>query len=359
MQHSSPGDPDGRRLARRRAAQLAEAGRLIYAARALLEETEIPLELCDQVNSLIKTREQAELMRAHGRLAPRKRFRKAGGQPLQQGRGVYLLFIDESGVSHPERQKAEAYFALGAVALSDEAAADYRAAADALKITFFGTREMTFHEPDMRRHDGPYYFGGDRAKQVAFDQAVNDLLTETPILAFGVGVDKMAFAAQFVRNGGDPYLPSDVYTLAVMMLIERYVDFVATSPGGELGRVIFESQGPKEDAVHQLEYARLLVYGTQWVHASDFQHHLEAGVRFRPKIGSDPLELADIVARDVYEWVEGRCESSPHRWHVLNSKIYCREDRAMGKFGIKIFPDSHLREQIEAHRWQAGPMQKN
>lgn len=37
------------------------------------------------------------------------------------------------------------------------------------------------------------------------------------------------------------------------MLLERYIDFLADNSSKRLGRVSFESQGPKEDAEHQLE----------------------------------------------------------------------------------------------------------
>jgi hypothetical protein len=137
--------------------------------------------------------------------------------------------------------------------------------------------------------------------------------------------------------------------------MERYVDFIATQETKRIGRVVFESQGPREDAIHQFEYARVLVNGTQWMPPSDFQHHLEAGVRFRPKeAGSHPLELADIFAREIYDWVASGCEQEPHRWHVFNPKIYCRGDRQMGKFGVKVFPDSDIRDKIEEHRRRAG-----
>lgn len=356
---TSPGDPAGRRLARKRAAQLAEAGRLARVVETLLSEAGADMSLCRVLVEGIRGSEQSELMKAHGRLDPRRRFRKSAGQPLQQQRVLNLLYVDESGVSHPERQRSEAFFALGAVALDRADVEDYRIAADDLKRAFFGTTNMTLHEPAMRRFDGAYYFGGDTPRQAEFDRAVNDLIARTPFQAFGVAVDKLAFRDQFVHTAQDPYLPLDVYTLAVVMLLERYVDFLATGAGGRIGRVTFESQGPREDAEHQLEYARVLVNGTQWMPPSDFQHALEAGVRFRPKVGSDPLELADIIARDLYEWVASGCDVAPHRWAVLMPKIYCRGDRQMGKFGFKVFPDSHIRDKIEAHRQLAGPGRTN
>ena len=231
-----------------------------------------------------------------------------------------------------------------------EAIEAYCAAADSVKSGFFGRTDITFHEPSMRRRDGPYYFNNDKGKQLAFDEAINHLVVESDFLVFGVGIRKTAFQERFVESGIDPYLPTDMYSVAILILLERYVDFLAHDPTKRLGRVTFESQGPKEDALHQLEYARILVQGTQWVSGTAFRNWLETGLRFTPKSGSDPSELADMTARDLYEWVRGDCIGSPGRWDILSRKIYWRGDGRMGKFGVKVFPDADIRESVESHR---------
>src|SRR6201999_1435215 len=125
------------------------------------------------------------------------------------------------------------------------------------KMQFFGTKDITFHEPHMRDREGWWGLGGDETRQQEFDEAINKLIEDTQFVAFGAGIRKEAFAKEFVDSGADPYLSSDVYSVAILMLIERYIDFLATQPVKHLGRVIFESQGTLEDARHQLEYARL------------------------------------------------------------------------------------------------------
>ena len=127
----------------------------------------------------------------------------------------------------------------------------------------------------------------------------------------------------------------------------------------DIGRVIFESQGPLEDAIHQLEYARVLIDGSQWVHPSAFRNWLEPGCRFQPKSGSDPGEIADMFARDLFEWIRGDCLSEPRRFELFSRKIYCREDGAMGKFGIKVFPDSDIRDNVLKHREKCGAVFEN
>jgi hypothetical protein len=227
----------------------------------------------------------------------------------------------------------------------------YKVRADELKDRFWGHTHITFHEPKMRRHLGDFRFGGDATRQQEFDEAVTQLVDATEFTAFGAGLRKSALA-EFMTTTPDEYLPSDLYAVAVHMLLERYVDYRAMTHGGErtLSKVIFEAQGPVEDATHQREYADLLLNGTQWVADSAFQQWLEPGLAFTPKQDSDPMELADMLSRDIYEWVEAGCTTWPGRWRQFSGRMYCRDDGSRGRFGVKIFPDSDVREAVLAHR---------
>lgn len=354
MEHSSAGDPDGRRLARQRAAKLSEAARVLRVAEILLEDAGVAAPALTTVSKFVAEQEQAQLQRSLGRIEPRSRFKYKSGHPLHEGRKLSQVFVDECGIPSPQPGVENGTFALGAVAFQDEAIAEYCQRADKLKLEFFDTTAITFHEPAMRNFDGAYYFGGDREKQLRFDAAVSRLVDATPFVVFGAGVRKNAFHDLFVATGLDPYLPADVYSLAITLLLERYVDFMAMVNVGRMGRVTLESQGPKEDALHQLEYARLLLGGTQWVPPSAFQQTIEPGARFVPKSGSHPTELADMFARDLFEWVRQGCTGDPKRWSRFSPKIYGRGNRSMGTFGVKVFPDSDIREQVERHRMVSG-----
>jgi hypothetical protein len=252
------GDPEGRRLARHRAMLLAEAGKVLQAAEALIRRAGFDADKCHDLIAELAKQEQIELQRSIGRIEPRKRFRKHSSQPLLDRRPRSKLFIDESGKSVVEPINPS-FFALGAVAFAEEKVDDYVVAADEIKRQFFGSIDLTFHEPAMRNHDGPYYFGGDTDKQRDFQQAVDYLVRASDFVAFGVGVRKTAFERDFVGAGIDPYLPTDAYSVAIVMLLERYIDFLATQTMPRFGRAIFESQGPLEDVYHQLEFARTLL----------------------------------------------------------------------------------------------------
>lgn len=347
------GDPDGRRLARQRALLLAEAGKVLEAAEVLIRRAGFDPATCHDLVVKLAAQEQIELQRSIGRIEPRKRFKKHSSQPLLDRRPRSRLYIDESGKSVVEPINPS-YFALGAVAFPEEKVDDYVVAADEIKRQFFGTTELTFHEPAMRFHDGLYYFDGDASKQTDFEQTIDQLVRTSDFVAFGVGVRKTAFERDFVAAGIDPYLPTDAYSVAIVMLLERYIDFLATNSPPRFGRVIFESQGPLEDAYHQLEFARTLLDGSQWVPSSAFRNWLEPGLRFTPKQGSDPTEVADMLSRDLYEWIKGDCRNVPKRWALFGEKMYCRGDGKAGKFGIKVFPDSDIRALIEQHRASCG-----
>ncbi|HLB29728.1 MAG TPA: DUF3800 domain-containing protein [Dehalococcoidia bacterium] len=360
MANRALGDPLGRRLAKRRATFLAEAGNIAHALKVLLARAEFDTRTCDELIAAIARQEQIELQRSHGRIESRKRFKYGSSHPLLDSRPKSNLYIDEGGKSNPEPLLAgPRYFALGAVALPEEEVISYCSRADEIKAAFFGRTDITFHEPEMRLFDGIYYFNGDRQRQMEFDQAIEQLIEGTNFVTFGVGVRKHGFETQFVEAGIDPYLPTDAYAVAITMLLERYIDFLANSHPKRLGHITFESQGPKEDAQHQLEYARVLLEGSQWVPGSAFQHFLVTGLQFTPKRGSDAMELADMFSRAIYEWVGGGCSISPARWDLFGRKIYCRGDGQMGKFGVKVFPDSDIRERIEAHRRGCGATSTN
>src|SRR5260370_37080218 len=106
-------------------------------------------------------------------------------------RPVSSFFIEESGRSAAD-PPGTGFSALAGVALQEEHVAAYQRSADDLKREFFGTTALTFHEPMMRNHDGPYYFHGDRDRQAEFDAALNHLVEQTLFVAFGVGVRRRA-----------------------------------------------------------------------------------------------------------------------------------------------------------------------
>src|SRR3972149_461072 len=156
VEHSSPGDPEGRRIARRRALFLSEAGSVLRAAGALLARAGVDRTGYQELIQKVAEAEQVELQRAYGRIEPRKRFKKHSSYALLEKRPRSVLYIDEGGRSFIDPSGKYAFFALGGVAMPEEKEDDYIVAADEIKLAFFGRTDITFHEPDMRRQEGPF-----------------------------------------------------------------------------------------------------------------------------------------------------------------------------------------------------------
>ncbi len=120
---------------------LAEAARVAHALRILLKRAGHAPDACDDLLKALSKQESAELQRSHGRIESRKRFKAGFSQPLLQKLSRSLLFIDEGGKSNPEPLLyGPRYFSVGAVALGERDARNYKHAADALKIQFWHDR---------------------------------------------------------------------------------------------------------------------------------------------------------------------------------------------------------------------------
>lgn len=350
------GDPEGRKLARRRLVHAEEAVRLadmlaVAARRAGFSDIEI-----NKIATAFRVR-HAELRQAsEGTIEPRTPMKNAA-HPLLENRKLNCLYLDESGTSSLNGN--DKVFCLGGVALHESDIDSYITKADELKLQFFGTVDVTFHEPHMRRRKGFFSFGDDRDRQREFDAELRSLVQSTPFTLFAVAIRKQAFVTEFVLPGHDPYLPANVYDLAIMLLMERYVDFLANHADRRMGRVHLESIGKRDDAEHQAAYSDLMLHGTQFVNEKAFQSWVETGCRFGPKSGSSPAELADLVARDAFEWVASDCSITPPFWDILKMKTYIRADGKFGRFGLKVFPSTGLDQLVDVHRIDCGGTQKN
>lgn len=346
------GDPDGRLLAARQAQNLAEAGRIAEVLQVLLRRTDVSEELpIRDVLAGIKRLEAASLRRAHGQIGGRRRLKRRGGSgnPLRDNLPRNRLFIDESGLPDGAATDQDV-FTLGAISMNREQVANYISAADQLKREFLEDASVTFHARDLSRGTGRFGFDRDGVQCDRFRVAVGELIRDSDFTAFGIGIRKQAYAREFRDAGIDPYLPANIYSLAIMLLLERYVDYLWAEEDQPLGELTFEAQGPREDVQHQACVADTILNGTQWVSGAAFQSHLLPGASFLPKSGSHPLELSDLLAYDLHHWIRSECAEEPRYWQIWTDKLYMRGDLRMGKFGLKVFPDSDIRDRIEEHR---------
>ncbi len=266
---------------------------------------------------------------------------------MRDDRPKNLLFIDESGKA---KDPTDSLFVLAGVALEGDAVDQYVQAADQLKLEFFEDLEFTFHAIEMNNLRSRYGFQGDDSRRDDFSERLGQLIDATPHVVFGSVLRRDAIGQFTSTPPADDYIPGDMYVFALQLLLERYVDYLDQQVERPVGQIALEAQGQKENAENQLALARLLLQGTQWVPERAFRSYLRVGVDFHPKAGSHPLELADLTAYSLREWARNGFRIESGRWGLLGSRVYWRDDRRMGKFGIKVWPDYDIRGAVEAHR---------
>ncbi len=275
-------DPAGSPLDGRQGLALEEADRLL----ALVESHLRHMGLAEIELGVVRAElaaKRREVTGSGSRLPPGpRRYKSKRSHSRRRRPGTdWLLFIDESGSWQPATDSVQDdWFALGAVAMTRDATSRYEANADAIKMAFFDSPFVTLHEPEMRRREAQFNFGGNEAKRIGFEAAVNHLVSEAEFAAFAVGIRKRALADGATDLPEISHLPLLPYPLALHLLLERFVDYLAYLPGRPRASIIMESQQSHLDALHQLTVAETIAYGTRYVSSRGFQNFLNPGVSF-------------------------------------------------------------------------------
>lgn len=283
----------------------------------------------------------------------------------------WYLVIDECGKDTTTSQNP---FVLSGILISTREVANYIQRANKIKDRFFGRDiRVAFHDPYLRegKTDGivDYSFSNNAEKQQELKQEITELITKTPCHAFAVAIPIPEYNQEQTTaklNGYSlyPELPKGIYPMAIMLLMERCLDFLAYGLNSKPKvTVVFESIGPKEDIEHQLTFAQVLHLGTEWVKPDVFRKYFYPGVSFLTKEaykkdkGSHPLELADILGRDVFEWLKGNGQTNPYFWNIWKQKFYKRESGRSGRFSLKILPckNSETEQAFECLRTEIPP----
>lgn len=284
-------------------------------------------------------------------------------------RPVIHLFVDESGQADHVRKtdKQNDFFALGGIAISDAAHKQYQERANHLKAEFFkGGPRVILHAFDLRKAmEGPAEQGGTFALNAGKSwpelvQALEELVEQTEFTAFGIIIQKWVFFQNFTVPGEDPFLPRETYDLALHLLLERFVSFLASTADAPIGSIALEYQNPQRNARHQLSIAETIAYGTRWISPEPLQRDIRPGVEFLRKQPSHPLELSDMLANFLYRLARDGFSNnrqprlqqggSTRLWEVFCSKFYQEGDLRQGKFGLKVFPAGRLDTWLDQFR---------
>lgn len=332
----------------------------------------------DLAHRLEETLEQADALRWTGfnTVLPRIEFAaddaaRRLGKP-HQGRETYpharpanrpviRLFVDESGpaddVRNWESEKKNDFFTLGGIAISDDEHKQYREHANQLKREFFKNGSgVILHAFDLRKamegsnqREGNLALNADKSWP-DFVEALEELVEQTNFTAFGIIIQKWVFHQEFTMTGKDPFLPRETYDLALHLLLERFVSFLASATDAPIGSIALEYRSPEQNARHQLSIAETIAYGTRWISPEPLQRDILPGVEFLKKQSSHPLELSDMLANLLYRLARGGFYNNrlPHLrqgdklWDIFYEKLYGEDNLRQGKFGLKVFPIGDL-----------------
>jgi len=341
-------DPEAKRLARARAAQAEEALQLLALAqrRVVSLEDDALRNALDGLRRDLRRRFEADESRGGGHLEPRKKYKgRSQHLALEHGRGVITLYIDESG--KPQRDLDQPHFVLAGVAMDDDAAQAYVEAANTLKRNYGLPPSLCLHAPQIEKGVDDFAFGNDACIQAAFRQELDRLVASTDFRLLGAVIRKDKLAQLLSEGTEFPNLPPGLYEMALTFLAERFVDMLhADQVLKPCGRLVFESIGNLEDALHQRAFADLLIHGTEFVSDGCFRGWLRPGCEFRTKDGSHPIELADLAARALLNWTRAGFSIDHTFLNLWGPKISTRDEVERGKFGIKVFPDTDIRDKV-------------
>ncbi len=318
------------RIARQQLEVQDEYIALLRRAAALKTEAGQTTEVIDVLIEAGQTEQRRLQDRVGGRIVSRRR--PTGRHPAPED--ASLVFLDECG-SHSLAQDAFPAFALAAVIVRESDWTAFDTKWREWKTSKLGSAEVIVHEPDVRRGDWP--FGGeDRADKVT---TLHELLAELEFTAIVCVIRRDAYGAMYGAAGLDESLPAHLYLMSLDFVIERLALCLDIEFNGGRARVIAESRGPKEDALLQHEFARLLLQGTSYISSSWFRQQLHPGITFEGKGGafSSGLQVADLLGRPCAEKVLSP-DSDPIRWAEFRAKLCPGRETKNSLIGLKIVP---------------------
>lgn len=207
---------------------------------------------------------------------------------------------------------------------------------EALKTKYFLSHPddpVIFHRKEMLNCKSPFQSLRNPAVRESFDEELLSLLKSWDYTVLTVCIDKKNHKESYTTWRYDPYH----YCLAV--LLERYFYFLNRK--NEVGDVIAESRGGKEDKRLKASYHRLWEQGTDFVASDRFQKVLTScQLKVKSKQNNVAgLQLADLLAHPSRNEIlseQGLLDREIALFarkiiELLQTKYDCQENRVFGK----------------------------
>jgi hypothetical protein len=206
---------------------------------------------------------------------------------------LYRVFIDEVG-NHDIGSSDDPnhrYLGLTGVMMTlEHEEGIFTNALNSFRQGILGTREAVLHRREIIEAKPPFDRLADPAVRKQFDEGILRLVAEAQYRVVTVVIDKKEHRERYVVWRFHPYH----YCLTV--LLERYVQFLSRIH--QVGDVLVESRGKKENMQLERAYRHIYEHGTDHVDAKFFRERLSsAQLKIKPKSANVAgLQLADVIA---------------------------------------------------------------
>ena len=241
---------------------------------------------------------------------------------------THLAFADESGDAGMKRINPS--FPLLSFATCVFEASEYAQvvvpAVRELKQRYFGNRQVTLHERDIRRNIGAYGTLGGLAQRCAFEAELVELVEALPFVVIAIAVHKTRLRARYPK-------PDDPYSLCLRFAIERLRMHVNAEAGhSHVARIIAESRNPVAD--RQLRAAFESFRTGDYLGASIENVELDFATK---RDGHAGMEIADLIANPIARHVLGLPEALVP-FSVIDAKLRRDQWGSADGWGLKVFP---------------------
>lgn len=263
---------------------------------------------------------------------------------------MYLFYVDESG-QREYNSKSSRHFVLATVAISDGDWREWNKKINAIKQKCFGTTQVEWKSVNLRQPEKQHKFylepfGIAPEKLTAGVEEMFTLIVDAPLTLFAVVIDKRQMMTQYVS-------PVPATEMAYELLLERIARFLSGCDNAPCGIVIhdlIQESSSSQARSHQkaiLELHERFQDRGRTGFAS--VEKIIEGVHFLPTDQSNFLQLADLVAYNVYrqftnhweEWDEGQAFATMTKYPFFERilpKFYKSGAGAIKGYGIKKFP---------------------
>lgn len=257
----------------------------------------------------------------------------------------YRIYIDEVGSSDlaSTQDPVNRYLSLTGVIIDLEHVKEVvTPEMEALKAKYFDSHPdepIIFHRKELMNKKYPFHSLRDKEKEQAFNEDFLGCIERWKFKVQTVVIDKYEHQQRYAVWRYDPY------HYAMSIIFERY--HLRLKEIKQMGDMMFESRGGKEDTRLKESYRRIFYEGTDFINAEDIDATLTSKeLKIKPKSANVAgLQLADLLAFPARRYAlkhfnllnDGRETFNEKITQVIENKFFSRNGKIEG-YGIKLLP---------------------